>query len=73
MLLISALLVVAMPIKAQISGYIIDAENGDSIPFASVIYNGNGVAVASNIGGRYSIARHNGWQLREAWDLWLNW
>ena len=63
LLLISALLVVAMPIKAQISGYIIDAENGDSIPFASVIYKGHGVAVASNIGGRYSIARHNGWQL----------
>ena len=47
----------------QITGVIIDDETGDSIPYASVVYKGHQVAVASNIDGRYSIARHNGWVL----------
>ena len=54
------LLMLAMPLRAQISGYIIDEETGDSIPYASVIYKGHNVAVASNINGRYTIARHEG-------------
>lgn len=64
LLFIAMTILAAEPIKAQnITGYIIDAQNGDSIPFASAIYKGHGVAVASNISGRYSIARHNGWPL----------
>ena len=57
------LLFVALPLKAQISGYIIDDATGDSIPYASVIYRGHNVAVASNLSGHYTIERHNGWQL----------
>ena len=49
--------------EAQIRGYIIDAETGDSIPYASAIYKGHGVAVASGIDGKYQISRHDGWQL----------
>lgn len=53
-----------MPLRAQlITGYIIDDATGDSIPYASAVYKGHNVAVASNLSGRYRIERHNGWQL----------
>ena len=52
-----------MPLRAQLSGQITDAETGEGIPFASVMYRGHGVAVASNVEGKYSIARHEGWAL----------
>lgn len=52
-----------MPLRAQLSGQITDAETGEGIPFASVMYRGHGVAVASNVEGKYSIARHEGWTL----------
>ena len=61
--LLLLLLTVVLPIKAQLRGYIIDDATGDSIPYASVIYKGHQVAVASNVNGYYSIARHNGWVL----------
>lgn len=58
------LLLFALNIEAQkISGYIIDDETGDSIPYASAIYKGHNVAVASNLSGRYVIAKHPGWTL----------
>lgn len=57
------ILVSALPLHAQISGYITDEETGDSIPFASVMYKGHNIGVASNLGGYYTIARHNGWQM----------
>ena len=47
----------------QIAGTITDAETGEAVPFASVIYKGHQVAVASDINGHYSIARHTGWTL----------
>ena len=51
-------------IAAQtITGHILDAQNGDSIPFASCIYKGNGVAVASKVNGYFMIPRHDGWPL----------
>ena len=62
-LLLFLLLFLPLSLHAQITGYIIDAANGDSIPFASAIYKGHGVAVVSKINGHYSIPRHNGWQL----------
>ena len=52
-----------MPLRAQLSGQMTDAETGEGIPFASVMYRGHGVAVASNVEGKYSIARHEGWTL----------
>lgn len=53
----------ALPLRAQLTGYVIDETTGDSIPYASVTYKGHNVAVVSNLSGRYSIARHEGWQL----------
>lgn len=52
-----------LPLRAQLTGYVIDEATGDSIPYASVTYKGHNVAVVSNLSGRYSIARHEGWQL----------
>ena len=52
-----------LPLKAQLRGYIIDEATGDSIPYASAIYRGHNVAVASNINGQFTIARHEGWVL----------
>ena len=49
--------------KAQLRGYVIDEATGDSIPYASCIYRGHNVAVASNINGEFTIARHEGWVL----------
>lgn len=53
----------AVPLRAQITGHIIDDETGDSIPYASIVYRGHNVAVASNMSGYYTIARHEGWTL----------
>ena len=47
----------------QLSGTITDAETGEAVPYASVIYKGHQVAVASDLNGRFSIARHPGWTL----------
>ena len=52
-----------LPLRAQLTGYVIDEATSDSIPYASVTYKGHNVAVVSNLSGRYSIARHEGWQL----------
>lgn len=57
------LLTMVLPMKAQLRGYIIDEATGDSIPYASAIYRGHNVAVASNINGHFTIARHEGWVL----------
>jgi hypothetical protein len=47
----------------QITGYVTDAETGDSIPYASVVYKGHHISVISNGEGRYVIDRHNGWNI----------
>ncbi len=47
----------------QIRGVITDAETGDSIPYASVVYKGHQIAVVSNAGGQYTIGRHEGWNI----------
>ncbi len=61
---LSFLFLSAQPITAQtLTGHVIDAQTGDSIPMASCIYRGHGVAVASSINGHFSIARHDGWEL----------
>ncbi len=57
------LLAVVMPLRAQITGSVVDEKTGESIPFASVVYQGHNVATVSNIDGHYKIARHNGWKL----------
>lgn len=47
----------------NITGAIVDAETGDSIPFASATYQGHHIAVSSNAFGVFSIPRHYGWTL----------
>lgn len=50
--------------KAQtITGVITDAETGDSIAYASVVYKGHQVSAISSFSGQYSIARHEGWNI----------
>ena len=49
-------------VKAQITGEIYDSD-GYPIPLASAIYKGHHVAEASNLDGKFKIARHNGWEL----------
>ena len=48
--------------NAQITGEIVDTD-GYAIPFASAMYKGNHVATASDIEGKFSIPRHEGWVL----------
>ena len=58
------LLLTSIGLKAQqITGVVSDAETGECIPYASVIYKGHHVAVVADIEGRYSIARHNEWKI----------
>ncbi len=58
------LLLTTLSVNAQeIKGHITDAETGEDIPFASVVYKGHNVAVISNLEGIYSIARHQGWSI----------
>ena len=62
--LVLCLLVLSLQVSAQqLKGRIIDAETGEGVPYASVIYKGHNVAVISNLEGEYSIARHKGWKL----------
>ena len=54
----------SVPLLAQkLTGRIVDGETGEGVPYASVIYKGHGVAVISDIDGKFSIDRHQGWRL----------
>lgn len=61
--LICSLLSVVLAQAQQIRGVVTDAETGDSIPMASVIYKGHHVAVVSDVSGRFTIDRHEGWNI----------
>lgn len=50
------LILSAINVKAQLSGYVTDAESGDSIPFATVMYKGHNVSAVANMSGRYKIS-----------------
>lgn len=57
------LLVMAFQAEAQdITGRVID-KDGYAIPYASVSYKGHQLAVSSDIDGKFTIARHAGWDL----------
>ena len=60
------LLFIAITASAQqqdITGLVTDDETGDSIAFASIIYKGHNVSTVANVNGRYSIPRHEGWNI----------
>ena len=48
---------------AQITGEVVDANDGGPVPYASVSYRGNSVAVSCDGEGRFSIPRHQGWAM----------
>ena len=47
-------------VAARLSGVITDEQTGQGIPYASVVYKGRKVAVASDAAGRYVAPRHQG-------------
>ena len=59
------LLLLCLPISGQqvLRGVVSDAETGECIPYASVVYKGHQVAVVCDVEGRYSVARHEGWSV----------
>ncbi|MBQ8712126.1 MAG: carboxypeptidase-like regulatory domain-containing protein [Prevotella sp.] len=61
--LILVMTATAAAAQQQMTGVVTDAETGDSIGFASVVYRGHGVSTAANAAGVYSIGRHAGWSL----------
>ena len=61
--LICSLLSVVLAQAQQIRGVVTDAETGDSIPMVSVIYKGHHVAVVSDVSGRFTIDRHERWNI----------
>ena len=64
LILLTFLLTLGAHLSAQqITGFVFDEETGDSIPYASVLYKGHHIAVASDTEGRFTIARHEGWAL----------
>lgn len=48
--------------QAQITG-IVEDKNGDALPGVSVVYKGHNLSTITNKDGRFSILRHNGWDL----------
>ncbi len=65
-LLLSGLLLLLtyLPAVAQrLTGTVVDARSGESIPLANVFYKGSGKGVVADIDGRFSIERRNGREL----------
>ena len=53
-----------MPLYAQqIKGVVLDADDEGPIPYATVAYKGNHIAVSCNGDGEFVIDRHNGWRM----------
>ncbi len=55
-------IIIALSIKAQLHIQIVD-DMGYPIPFANATYRGHHISAASDIEGKLTIARHNGWKL----------
>ena len=60
LIILMTLFTVALAAGAQITGVVVDAENGDTIFYPSVSYKGHHIAVSGDAHGRYSIERHVG-------------
>ena len=53
----------AQTVNAQITGFVIDAQTGDTIARPSLSYKGHHIAVSGDSTGYFSIERYNGWYL----------
>ena len=62
-LVLSVLLTMPLWVLAQISGVVVDAEDGGPVPYATVQYKGNRISAVADGNGRFRIERHNGWRL----------
>lgn len=63
-ILILFFIILSQAVGAQnITGVVIDAVTGDTIPFASVQYKGHKIAVVGEASGAFSIERRNGWNI----------
>lgn len=60
--ILTILLTLTLCVKAQIHMEIVDT-HGYAIPFANATYRGHHIAAASDIEGKLTIDRHEGWQL----------
>ena len=60
--ILTILLTLALSVNAQIHLEIVDTQ-GYAIPFANATYRGHHIAAASDIQGKLTIDRHEGWQL----------
>ncbi len=58
-----SLLLSAMAAKAQIHGYVVDFNTGDTIRTMSASYRGHKITAASDSTGLFTIPRHDGWAL----------
>ncbi len=61
--LLFAISIVEANLWAQITGVVIDADDGGPVPYASVVYKGNEIATKCDGNGHFKISRHNGWRL----------
>ena len=58
------MLLLCLPLQAQqLTGVVVDAETGEGIPMASVIYKGHNIGKVADINGHFEIVRHPGWNL----------
>ena len=62
-LLFWSLFATVTTLLAQLTGQVVDATDGGPVPYASVVYKGNNVAVRCDANGQFTIDRHNGWRL----------
>jgi len=60
--ILTILLTLTISVSAQIHMQIVDTD-GYAIPFANATYRGHHIAAASDIEGKLTIERHEGWQL----------
>ena len=62
-LLILLWAVLSLQAQEVLTGVILDADTGDSIAKASIVYDGHRIATVADANGKYRIARHQGWSL----------
>lgn len=57
---ISPCVVRAVSPATGIDGYVVDAQNGDTIPFAQLLFEGSGIGTTSNMEGYFSLTNEDG-------------